>query len=222
MTSAWRAMFTGIVEDVGTIAGVRRLSGRWEFAIRTSLDPAGIRVGDSISVDGVCLTVIKIEGDTFGADASLETLGLTTLKDTAIDARVNLERAMRADSRFGGHMVLGHVDGIGRIAAVGMAGDSIRLEIEAPGDLSRYIVKKGSIAVDGISLTVNDQRDSRFMLNVIPHSSIKTTIGSKNPGDQVNVEIDIIGRYVERFVKGEAHTGLDLDFLYEHGYIKGR
>ena len=215
-------MFTGIVEDVGTMAGIRKFEGRWELAIRTSLDPAGIHEGDSISVDGVCLTVIGMENDTFRADASLETLGLTTLRDKAPNTPLNLERAMRADSRFGGHMVLGHVDGIGRIAAVSPAGDSTRIEIEVPGDLSKYIVKKGSVAVDGISLTVNDQRDNRFTLNVIPHSSVKTTIGSKNPGDQVNVEIDIIGRYVERFVKGDTETGLDLDFLYQYGYIKGR
>ena len=129
---------------------------------------------------------------------------------------------MRVDSRFGGHMVLGHVDGIGKIVAIGAEGDSTRIEIEVPRELARYVVKKGSVAVDGISLTVNDQRDNRFTLNVIPHSSAKTTIGSKSPGDQVNVETDIIGRYVERFVKGEAKTGLDIDFLYEYGYIKGR
>jgi riboflavin synthase len=215
-------MFTGIVEDVGTIAGIVKFEGRWELAIRTALEPASIHDGDSICVDGVCLTVIRVENDTFGADASLETLGLTTLRDKATGDRVNLERAMRVDSRFGGHMVLGHVDGIGKIAAIGAAGDSMRIEIEVPRELARYIVKKGSVAIDGISLTVNDQRDNRFTLNVIPHSFAKTTIGSKNPGDQVNVEIDIIGRYVERFVKGEAKTGLDLDFLYEYGYIKGR
>lgn len=215
-------MFTGIVEDVGTIAGIGKFEGRWEFVIRTAFDPASIREGDSIAVDGVCLTVIRVENDTFGADASLETLSLTTLRDKAAGDRVNLERAMRVDSRFGGHMVLGHVDGIGRIVAITSAGDSTRIEIEVPRELAKYVVKKGSVAVDGISLTVNDQSDGRFTLNVIPHSSTKTTIGLKNPGDQVNVEIDIIGRYVERFVKGEAKTGLDLDFLYEYGYIKGR
>jgi riboflavin synthase len=215
-------MFTGIVEDVGTIAAIRRFEGRWEIVIRTGLDPASFHEGDSVAVDGVCLTATRVENDTFGADASLETLSLTTLRDKAPNERVNLERAMRADSRFGGHMVLGHVDGIGRVASVGSAGDSIRIEIEVSRELARYIVKKGSIAVDGISLTVNDHRDNRFVLNVIPHSSIKTTISSKNPGDQVNVETDIIGRYVERFVRGEVKSGLDLDFLYEYGYIKGR
>jgi riboflavin synthase len=215
-------MFTGIVEDIGTIAGVRKLQGRWEISIRTSIDPAGIVEGDSISVDGVCLTVIRMEGDTFGADASLETLKLTTLKDKAPGDLVNLERAMRADSRFGGHMVMGHVDGIGRVARVAGEGDSLRFEIEVPRDIGRYIVKKGSIAIDGISLTVNEQRDNRFVLNIIPYSSFRTTIGSKAAGDQVNVEVDIIGRYVERFLAGEGKPGTDLDFLYKYGYIKGR
>ncbi len=215
-------MFTGIVEDIGAIAAIRKLQGRWEISVRTSIDPAGIIEGDSISVDGVCLTVIRMEGDTFGADASLETLKLTTLKDKAPGNLVNLERAMRADSRFGGHMVMGHVDGIGRLARVSGEGDSLRFEIEVPRDIGRYIVKKGSIAIDGISLTVNEQRDNRFVLNIIPYSSLRTTIGSKTAGDQVNVEVDIIGRYVESFLAGQGKSGTDLDFLYKYGYIKGR
>jgi riboflavin synthase len=173
-------------------------------------------------VDGVCLTVIRMGGDTFAADASLETLKLTTLKDKAPGGLVNLERAMKADSRFGGHMVMGHVDGIGRVARVSGEGDSLRFEIEVPRDIARYIVKKGSIAIDGISLTVNEQRDNRFVLNIIPFSSSGTTIGSKAAGAQVNVEVDIIGRYVERFTAGEGKPGTDLDFLYNYGYIKGR
>ena len=215
-------MFTGIIEDVGTIAAIRKLTGRWELSIRSSLDPAAIAEGESISVDGVCLTVVRIEGDTFAADASLETLRLTTLRDKAAGDPVNVERAMKADSRFGGHMVMGHVDGIGRVARVSPEGDSLRFEIEVDRDVARYIVKKGSIAIDGISLTVNDQSDNRLVLNIIPYSSLKTTIGSKIAGDQVNVEVDIIGRYVERFTGGSEKSGTDLDFLYKYGYIKGR
>ena len=215
-------MFTGIIEDIGTIAAIRKLQGRWEISVRTSIERSGIIEGDSISVDGVCLTVIRMEGDIFGADASLETLGLTSLKEKGPGDLVNLERAMRADSRFGGHMVMGHVDGIGRVARVSGEGDSLRFEIEVPRDIGRYIVKKGSIAIDGISLTVNEQRDNRFVLNVIPYSSLRTTIGSKAAGDQVNVEVDIIGRYVERFTAVEGKPGTDLDFLYKYGYIKGR
>jgi riboflavin synthase len=215
-------MFTGIIEDVGSIAGIVKLGGRWEFAVRTAIDPREIREGDSIAVSGVCLTVIRLDGPVFHVDASLETLGVTTLKDASVNDRVNLERAMRVDGRLDGHIVMGHVDGIGRVVTVGREGDSIRFEIEAPSELSRYIVKKGSVAIDGISLTVNEQRDNRFTLNVIPYSAAKTTIGSKIPGDYVNIETDILGRYVEKFVTSREKNGLDLDFLYKYGYIRGR
>ena len=215
-------MFTGIIEDVGAIAGIGKGEGRWTFTIRTGFNPGDIREGDSIAVNGVCLTVTGLEGGSIKADASLETLSLTTLRGSSINDRVNLERAMRADSRLGGHIVMGHVDGIGRIVAVGPEGDSLKVEVETPAEISRYIVKKGSVAVDGISLTVNDQRDNRFTLNVIPYSAAKTTLGSKNLGDQVNVETDILGRYVEKFVTRGEKNGSDLDFLYRYGYIKGR
>ena len=215
-------MFTGIIEDVGAIAAIGKLGGRWELAVRTGLPEGGIAIGDSIAVSGVCLTVTRLAGGLFYADASLETLSATTLKDASVGDRVNIERAMRADSRLGGHIVMGHVDGIGRITAADRAGDSIRLEIETDGEISRYIVRKGSVAVDGISLTVNEQRDNRFTLNVIPYSAAKTTIGSKRLGDQVNVETDILGRYVEKLVTAGDKKGVDLDFLYRHGYIKGR
>jgi riboflavin synthase len=163
-----------------------------------------------------------VEEDTFVADASLETLSVTTLKEKAVNDRVNLERAMKADSRFGGHMVMGHVDAIGRVAEMGRSGDSIRFVIEIPREIAPYVVRKGSVAIDGISLTVNDQHDNRFTLNVIPFSSSNTTIGSKSLGDKVNVETDTVARYVEKFVKTGERQGFDLDFLYEHGYIKGR
>jgi riboflavin synthase len=215
-------MFTGIIEDVGSIAGIGKGEGRWTFTIRTGFKPGDIREGDSIAVNGVCLTVTGLEGGSFKADASLETLSLTTLRGSSINDRVNLERAMRADSRLGGHIVMGHVDGIGSIVAIGPEGDSLKVEIEAPAEISRYIVKKGSVAIDGISLTVNDQRDNKFTLNVIPYSAAKTTLGSKNLRDHVNVETDIVGRYVEKFVTRGEKDGSDLDFLYRYGYIKGR
>jgi len=215
-------MFTGIIEDVGAIAGIGKGEGRWTFTIRTGFNPGDIREGDSIAVNGVCLTVTGLEGGSIKADASLETLSLTTLRGSSINDRVNLERAMRADSRLGGHIVMGHVDGIGRIVAVGPEGDSLKVEVETPAEISRYIVKKGSVAIDGISLTVNDQRDNRFTLNVIPYSAAKTTLGSKHLGDHVNVETDILGRYVEKFVTRREKDGSDLDFLYRYGYIKGR
>ncbi len=215
-------MFTGIIEDIGSISAIDKLTGRWEIVVRTGLDCTQIRDGESIAVDGVCLTVVRVGEGTFAADASLETLSVTTLKEKSTGDRVNLERAMRPDSRFGGHMVMGHIDGIGRVADLRKSGDSLRIEIEVAADISRYIVKKGSVAIDGASLTVNDQRDNRFTLNIIPFSLSKTTIGSRRLGDQVNVETDVVGRYVEKFMKTGEQRGLDLDFLYQYGYIKGR
>ncbi len=215
-------MFTGIVEDIGTIAAISKMSGRWEFSVRTGLSLAEIGEGDSIAVDGVCLTVTGMERDAFRADASLETLNATTLDSKSVNDRVNLERAMRADSRLGGHIVMGHVDGIGRIEAIKKSGDSIAYTIGVPKETARYIVRKGSVSVDGISLTVNEQSDTTFTVNIIPYTASKTTIGLKVPGDKVNIETDILGRYVEKFLTAERGNGIDLDFLYTYGYIRGK
>jgi len=213
-------MFTGIIEDLGTIAAIDRMSGRWEFSLRTALSLSGIHEGDSIAVDGVCLTVTKVGQETFSADASLETLNVTTLSNKTVNDRVNLERAMRADSRFGGHIVMGHVDATGEIEGISKAGDSIQYTIRIPEEISRYIVRKGSVAVDGISLTVNEQSATTFTVNVIPYTASQTTIALRVLGDKVNIETDILGRYVENFLKGQKE-GVDLDFLYRYGYIRG-
>ncbi|MBP1733565.1 MAG: ribE [Deltaproteobacteria bacterium] len=213
-------MFTGIIEDLGTIAAIDRMSGRWEFSLRTALSLSGIHEGDSIAVDGVCLTVTKVGQETFSADASLETLNVTTLSNKTVNDRVNLERAMRADSRFGGHIVMGHVDATGEIERISKAGDSIQYTIRIPEEISRYIVRKGSVAVDGISLTVNEQSATTFTVNVIPYTASQTTIALRVLGDKVNIETDILGRYVENFLKGQKE-GVDLDFLYRYGYIRG-
>ncbi len=214
-------MFTGIIEDIGSIAAIEKMSGRWVFSVRTNLPQAEIHDGDSIAVDGVCLTVIGSEKGVFRADASLETLGATTLKSKSAKDRINLERAMRTDSRFGGHIVMGHVDGVGLIERVGKAGDSMALTLSIPSELARYVVRKGSIALDGVSLTVNDQHDTTFTVNIIPYTAANTTIGLKVQGDSINIETDILGRYVEKFVTAGKGSGIDLDFLYTHGYIKG-
>lgn len=215
-------MFTGIIEDIGTVKLINRMSGRWEFTVNTGLDMATINDGDSVAVDGVCLTVIRLEEGSFIADASLETLNVTTLKEKKTGDRVNLERAMRADSRFGGHIVMGHVDAIGHIAGMKQAGDSIRIDIEIPEETGRYIVRKGSVTLDGISLTVNDQNDTTFSVNIIPYSVSKTTLKFKALRDSINVETDILGRYVEKFVAQTEKGSTDLEFLYTHGYIKGK
>jgi riboflavin synthase len=214
-------MFTGIIEDIGVIANINKMAGRWEISLKTALPPATIKDGDSISVDGVCLTVTKLSNNTFFVDASLETLRLTTLKDKRAGQKVNLERAMSAENRFGGHLVMGHVDGVGSIIEKRKEGDSVKLSIEVSPSLSRYIVGKGSIAIDGISLTVNEQRDNIFSVNIIPYTVSRTTIGEKNLRDAINIETDIIGKYVENFLKKDKSKSIDMDFLYRHGYVKG-
>jgi riboflavin synthase len=214
-------MFTGIIEDIGSIANINKLEGRWELSLKTALQPTTIKKGDSISVDGVCLTVTKLSNNLFSVDASLETLRLTTLKDKRAGQRVNLERAMSAENRFGGHLVTGHIDGTGSIVEKRKEGDSTRLVIQVSPLLSRYIVGKGSIAIDGISLTVNEQRDNIFTVNIIPYTVSRTTIGEKNLRDAINIETDIIGKYVESFLTKDKTKSIDKDFLYRHGYIKG-
>jgi riboflavin synthase len=214
-------MFTGIIEDIGVIANINKMAGRWELSLKTVLPSASIKEGDSISVDGVCLTVTKLAGQIFSADVSLETLQCTTLKDKRTGRNVNLERAMSAENRFGGHLVTGHIDGVGFIVEKKKEGDSMNLVIEVLPPLSRYIVGKGSIAIDGISLTVNEQRDNIFTVNIIPYTVSRTTIGEKNLRDAINIETDIIGKYVESFLKKDKNKSIDMDFLYRHGYVKG-
>jgi riboflavin synthase len=214
-------MFTGIIEDVGRIEGIRKVAGKWEFHVRTGLSPQDIREGDSVAIDGVCLTATRLAGDGFYADASLETLGATTLKDKRTGDPVNMERAMRADGRFGGHIVMGHVDGVGVIKEIKRAGDSLRFEIETEPDVSRYIVRKGSVTLDGVSLTVNERNDNLFTVNIIPFTASKTTISRKKPRDKMNIETDIIGKYIDSLMTGSRGQGVDTRFLYEHGYVKG-
>jgi len=215
-------MFTGIIEDIGTITAIAKAPGKWEFSVSTALAAQDAREGDSIAVDGVCLTVTRLDRTAFYADASLETLNLTTLKEKKPGSRVNLERAIKSDGRFGGHFVMGHVDGVGTITGRRKEGDSTRLEVEVPADLSRYIVRKGSVAIDGISLTVNEQHGNIFTVNIIPFTALKTTIGAKNLRDKVNIETDIMGRYIENFMgRGGRREGLTVDLLNEHGFTKG-
>jgi len=214
-------MFTGIIEDIGSIIAVKKSSGKWEFSIKTVLAKAGIGEGDSIAIDGVCLTATRITGDTFVADASLETLKVTTLAEKKTGVHVNIERAMGANGRFGGHFVMGHVDCVGTIMDMKKSGDSVRLSVEVPLDIARYIVKKGSVAIDGISLTVNEQRHNIFTVNIIPFTVSKSTVGEKNPKDKVNIETDIVGKYIESFFVKDKSKGVDLDFLYKHGYVRG-
>jgi riboflavin synthase len=191
-------MFTGIITDIGELVTCRE--GR--FAIRCSYPGDGIAIGASIACDGACLTATEIasasSGCVFTVDVSNETLSRTTLGAWQPGQRINLERALRAGDELGGHIVAGHVDGVGRIVDMQPDGNSRRLTIEAPAELARYIAPKGSLALDGISLTVNDVDQDRFGINIVPHTLTHTTLGAKKPGDRVNLEADVIARYVVR------------------------
>jgi riboflavin synthase len=194
-------MFTGIISDLGKVAA--RDGGR--FVIRCSYPAESIAVGASIACDGACLTAIDVVaqadgGSTFSVDVSNETLAKTTLDEWRPGRRVNLERALRAGEELGGHLVAGHVDGVGRIVDMRGDGQSRRFAVEAPAELMRLIAPKGSVAIDGISLTVNDVAASRFDVNIIPHTLTHTTLGARKPGDQVNLEVDLIARYVARLM----------------------
>ena len=194
-------MFTGIITDVGEVVG--RAGGR--FSIRSHYDPATIALGASIAHDGCCLTVTSLEAESGGCrytlDVSNETLSKTTLGMWAPGTQINLERALKAGDELGGQSVSGHVDGIVRIAGIRADGDSRRFEFDVPPDLARYIAQKGSVTLDGTSLTVNEVSGTRFGVNLIPHTLTVTTWGRKTAGDQVNLEIDLFARYVARLME---------------------
>ncbi|MGM0632126.1 MAG: riboflavin synthase [Pseudomonadota bacterium] len=219
-------MFTGIIEALGTMESLRAQGGEQRLRIRSEgLDLSDVEQGDSIAVSGVCLTVTAFGTDWFDADVSAETLRLTTLGQLRGGARVNLEKALTPTTRLGGHLVSGHVDGVGRLLSREPEGGSIRLEFEVPGELARYVARKGSICIDGTSLTVNDVKGARFSVNIIPHTQDATIIHGYRPGCDVNLEVDVIARYLERLLTGgmagdpeEKGDGLTAAFLYERGF----
>ncbi len=190
-------MFTGIITDVGRIRNVER-RGDTRFAVATSYDTASIEIGASIACHGACLTVVDKGEDWFAVDVSAETLACTCLGDWRVGEPINLERALRVGDELGGHIVTGHVDGIGTIVERRAEGDSIRLEFEAPRQLARFIASKGSVTVNGASLTVNQVDGNRFGVNLIPHTLAHTTFGDAGLKDRVNLEIDVLARYVAR------------------------
>ncbi|HKQ15363.1 MAG TPA: riboflavin synthase [Steroidobacteraceae bacterium] len=192
-------MFTGIVQAVGEVRAITPRGGDVELLFGVgALSLAGVAIGDSISVSGCCLTVTRLANDAFAADASLETLSVTTLGRWRPGQRVNLEKALRAGDPLGGHYVTGHVDGIATVVGTVSDARSLRMEFEVPAPLARYIARKGSVCIDGVSLTVNDVAQNRFGVNLIPHTLEVTTLGACPAGTQVNVEVDIIARYLER------------------------
>jgi len=211
-------MFTGIVESVGKVLGLKPNASGYNIEIETGLDLKDDKIGDSIAVDGVCLTATTISGSKFTAAASKETVMRSTIGSLKAGSRVNIERALMLSSRLGGHLVLGHVDCVGRIRAKNKSGESVRYDIEFDKKYFMYIIEKGSIAVDGISLTVNTVAADAFGLNIIPHTLESTSLTLKNPGDRVNLEFDIIGKYVEKLTQNRGGSSLG-DLLKQNGFI---
>ncbi|MBK1718008.1 riboflavin synthase [Thiocystis violacea] len=219
-------MFTGIIQSVGQIQRLEPRGGDVRLAIATGKLPLeGVALGDSIAVNGVCLTAVELTGQGFAADVSRETLALTTLGGLGTGGRVNLEKALTLSTPLGGHLVSGHVDGVGTLLERHEDARSWRLRIQAPDELARYIAHKGSIGVDGVSLTVNQVDGAVFELNIVPHTIRETIIGDYRPGSRLNLEVDLIARYLERLLLGERAadpkaSGLTLGFLAEHGFMK--
>ncbi|HVI40579.1 MAG TPA: riboflavin synthase, partial [Anaerovoracaceae bacterium] len=193
-------MFTGIVEEIGSVERVTKGTKSSKLRMKANEVLKGTQIGDSICTDGVCLTVMKLEGSCFEADVMAETMRCSKLGSLTVGSKVNLERAMRLDGRFGGHLVSGHIDGIGIIKSISREENAVWLTVSAEEALLRYIVEKGSIAVDGISLTVARVDNAGFKVSVIPHTGKETTLLSQRIGDAVNLECDIVGKYVEKLI----------------------
>ena len=218
-------MFTGLIQDVGKIQSIERRSGGICLTISTQLDLGAAKIGDSISVDGVCLTVVKFSGHTFTVEVSPETLRRTTLATAKEGQSANLETALKMSDPLGGHFVAGHVDGTGEILEAVPEGNSFRYRFRVPNEIGRFLIEKGSVAVDGISLTVMETHDQEFSASVIPHTVQATTLGKKKAGDRVNLENDLIAKYVEKFVhqRDDLTRGtsrIDAAFLAKHGFAK--
>lgn len=217
-------MFTGIIEEIGTVKTVQKGASSSFIEIRAKKVLTDTRLGDSIAVNGVCLTVTELTESSFKADVMNETLSRSSLGGLKNGSMVNLERAMSANGRFGGHIVSGHIDGVGSIVGIKKDGIAVRYTISANSRILRYIVEKGSVAIDGISLTVTGVTDSDLSVSVIPHTSGQTILSSKKLGDTVNLENDIIGKYVEKLMNTEEHpkdtvkSTISRDFLDKYGY----
>ena len=215
-------MFTGIVEEVGTIRAIRRGAHSSVLSIQAKTVLSDLSIGDSVAVNGVCLTAVSKDSGGFSADVMHETLNRSSIGARTVGSRVNLERAMAADGRFGGHIVSGHIDGTGTIAALRRDDNAVWYTVKADPALLRYIVEKGSIAIDGISLTVATVETDRFSVSLIPHTAAVTILGEKRPGDVVNLETDIIGKYVERLMQPkhpvQPQSKITLEFLAQNGF----
>lgn len=220
-------MFTGIIEAVGKVLSSSQTAGDMRLVIDAGgLDMADVKLGDSIATSGVCLTVIDFGKNWYAADVSLETIRRTTLLHWKTGTLVNLEKALLPTTRLGGHLVSGHVDGLGQITLVRKDARSLYFEVKAPDELAKYLAEKGSITVDGISLTINHLNGALLSLNLVPHTAQQTTIKQWQAGSQVNLEVDVLARYLERLLLGDkaaqatAQSSIDISFLAENGFLR--
>lgn len=217
-------MFTGIVEAVGTLTAITPKGEDISISVDAgTLDMSDVKLGDSIATNGVCLTVVAFDDHSYSADLSLETLKKSGFAHYKVGDKVNLEKAMLPTTRFGGHIVSGHVDGVGEIVERNAVGRAIEFWVAIPAELSRYIAEKGSVTVDGISLTVNDLRKNAFKLTIVPHTSQETTIDQFQVGRKVNLEVDVMARYLERLLQGrreaeQPESRITMEFLQQNGF----
>lgn len=220
-------MFTGIIESRGTIKSIEAKGNDCRLCIAVSaLDMSDVKLGDSIAVDGICLTVVQFSTTDFVMDASAETLSKTTMGEFSVGRAVNLEKALTPTTRLGGHLVSGHVDGVGVIESREQVGESLRFRVRVPDELAKYVAVKGSVCIDGVSLTVNNVDGALFEINIIPHTAAMTTINEYKAGRRVNIEVDLLARYLERLLLGDKAaegkaSGVTLELLVEHGFLKG-
>lgn len=219
-------MFTGIIQGLGTITQLQNRGDDIRLTVASKqLDMSDVALGDSIATNGVCLTVVDFSAEHYTADVSAETIKYTGFANYSVGSKVNLEKALRPIDRLGGHIVSGHVDGVGTVSKVNHHTDYVEIWISAPTELAKYIAHKGSITVDGVSLTVNDVDGCDFMLWIIPHTLQETVIGTYRPGSKVNLEVDVIARYLERLMLGDKaavkqHDGISMAFLAENGFLR--
>ncbi|MGI2881174.1 riboflavin synthase [Vibrio furnissii] len=217
-------MFTGIVEAVGTLTAITPKGEDITISVNAGkLDMSDVKLGDSIATNGVCLTVVAFDSHSYSADLSLETLKKSGFADYKVGDKVNLEKAMLPTTRFGGHIVSGHVDGVGEIVERNQVGRAIEFWVAMPAELSKYVAEKGSMTVDGISLTVNDLRKNAFKLTIVPHTTQETTIDHFQVGRKVNLEVDVLARYLERLLHGgceeqPAESRITMEFLQQNGF----
>jgi riboflavin synthase len=213
-------MFTGLIETIGTVAGIEKRGAAARLVIKSSLPAGEVSLGDSIAVNGICLTVVGMEAGTHAFDLSPESLDRTAFRKLGRGSRVNLERALRLSDRLGGHIVTGHVDCVAQVAERREASGNVILAFRIPRQHAPYLIEKGSVAIDGVSLTVNSVGPEDFTVNIIPHTATRTTLQEIRPGDEVNIETDIVGKYVGRLLATRKEgEGITLDLLAKNGFL---